>query len=336
MPNSRSFSRLSSVFSAAACFSLVSDAVAAPGAASEPVATFAGAQITVGEVQAVISQQVPVEQARIAREGGARAVLERMLRYDLLVNEARARGYEKNPAVQEEVRRKAANTFGLSRTQVDPKTLPADQVASVRAARTAQFSRPAMRRAMHVVVASRAEAEALIPEVKKLEGPAFSRIASARSLDPRTRHQGGELGYFTQDNKTENGADAGVPLPLVAAAFKLKEAGAVVAAPIELPEGFSVLMLTGVMPAFAPSVAQMDDEARERLVATGQRERLDALIKELEAEYKPAVHAELLDSIQLPSDTTGATAQLASIPEGFPAYPPDPREPPKLVEPDGF
>jgi hypothetical protein len=290
----------------------------------------------VGELQAVVSQQVPAEQARIAREGGPHSVLEKMLRYDLLVSEARARGYEKSPAVQEEVRRKAANTFALTRTQVDPTKLPADTVVRARDARRVQFSRPAMRRAMHAVVASRAEAEALIAKVKRLGRPEFSQIATAQSLDTRTRHQGGELGYFTQESKTENGADAGVPLPLVAAAFALKEAGDVVSAPIELPEGFSVLMLTGVMPAYAPPVAQMDDEARERLVASGQQEKLAALLKELEAEYKLAVHYELLESIQLPTDTTAATAQLGGIPEGFPAYPPDPREPPKLVEPDGF
>jgi hypothetical protein len=42
------------------------------------------------------------------------------------------------------------------------------------------------------------------------------------------------------------------------------------------------------------------------------------------------VHPELIGSIVLPD------AEPPGIPEGFPAAPADPREPPKIVEPDKY
>jgi peptidyl-prolyl cis-trans isomerase D len=187
-----------------------------------------------------------------------------------------------------------------------------------------------MRRAAHIQFATKAEAEALIARLGHVDHEQFARLAREQSSDPTTRAQGGELGYFDKDGKNELGRSANIPLPLTAAAYALAHVGEVTRKPVALAKGFSVLMLTGEMHAFSTPQADIDARVHELLIEQHQRDATTALLDELRAQQKPIVHAELIDSIVLP------VPEPRGIPQGFPAAPPDPREPPKLLAPDRY
>ena len=89
-------------------------------------------------------------------------------------------------------------------------------------------------------------------------------------------------------------------------------------------------MLTAEMPPFAAPPGQVDEMLREQLVVTKQKAAVEALVTELRAKAQPVVHAELLERVVLPEP------ERLGIPEGFPAAPSDPREPPKVVAPDRY
>jgi parvulin-like peptidyl-prolyl isomerase len=289
-------------------------------------------RITVADVQAVAAQQVPTERARLAREGVGELV-ERMLRYDLLVHEAERRGYTNQRNVIAAAQRKASDLLIASATVVDPKSIPEVEVARAREQRAAEWNRPAMRRASQIVVATRAEAEQLIAQLAHHSREEFARVATERSIDAATRKQGGELGYFAADGAHARSGDVAVPPQLVAAVFAQANVGSIVRTPVALSGGFSVVMLTGLQPAFIMKPAQIDERVREQLAAAQQMAKLGELERGLREEYKPVVHAELIDPIVLPP---ASQDESAGIPQGFPPFPPDPREPPKLVEPDGI
>src|ERR1700742_3319398 len=59
--------------------------------ASDVVASYNGGQITRAEMEAVIAKKLPEERAKLAKSGGREALLESIVRYDLLVLEARKR-----------------------------------------------------------------------------------------------------------------------------------------------------------------------------------------------------------------------------------------------------
>ena len=294
------------------------------------VATFTGGAITRDDLQTVVNQRLPVHKEVLKREGAVHDVLESMVRYDLLVREAEARGYRDHVRVRTAAQAKANELLMLSHATVEMSAISPAELDRAYAEHRAEYSRPALRRASHVVLPTKAEAEALISELKGTTRERFARVASERSQDPATKNQGGELGYFDPDGKTERGVAGAASPQLAAAAFKLRQVGAITPAPIAVPQGFSVLMLTGEMPASETPRAEANERLREQLAKEQSAGKLESLVAELHAKHKPVVHASLVDLIVLPS------AEPTHIPSGFPAAPPDPREPPRMVEPDGI
>jgi len=294
------------------------------------VATFTGGAITQDDLQTVVTQRLPVQRALLQREGAVHDVLESMVRYDLLVREAEARGYRDHVRVRTASQAKANELLMLGHATIELGAISKSEVERAYGEHRREFSRPALRRASHVLLPSRAAAEALIAELKGATRERFARVATDKSQDPTTKNQGGELGYFDRDGKTERGV-AGLAAPqLAAAAFELGSVGEITRVPVALPQGFSVLMLTGEMPASETTRAEADERLREQLAKDQSTAKLEALVAELREQHKPVVHAELVDLIVLPP------AEPTQIPSGFPAAPSDPREPPKIVEPDGI
>jgi peptidyl-prolyl cis-trans isomerase C len=299
--------------------------------ADDPVlASFTGGAITQRDFATVATQRLPAHTDLLTRPGALHELLESMIRYDLLVKEADARGYRENLTVRLAAQAKANELLIQDRATVAPDSISKAEIESAYAQHKREFSRPAMRRASHVVVATKAEAQALIGELKGATRERFAKVATEKSLDPATKHQGGELGYFDKDGNTERGAAAIATPQLAAAAFKLRAAGDVSAQPIQVPQGFSVMMLTGEMRAFETKRAEIDERLRSQLATEQGTAKLEALVTELRERYKPVVNASLVELVVMPP------SEPAQIPSGFPAAPPDPREPPKMLEPDGI
>jgi hypothetical protein len=305
---------------------------AAAAVADSPVlASFKGGRITVADMQTAIANKDASTRARIAAHGGREAFLEQLVRYDLLVLEAERRGYGYDAAVIE-AGKLAAITHMLERDlAVEPSAISADDVKRHFEANIGRYQRPAMRRASHIELASEDDARALIAELKGATRERFAKVAGERSRDERTRHQGGELGYFDREGRLGGvGEPAAVPRELVAATFALPRAGAIGSRPIKGATGFSVVMFTGEMPALAQSLADVEDALRAELAEKRATEAQEALVAELRAQWKPEVHPERIDAITLPP------GKPLDQPQGFPAAPPDPRAAARVVEPDGF
>jgi hypothetical protein len=302
---------------------------------ADVVAMFKGGSITRADVENVIAHKLPEDRARIAAAGtgAVRELVESLIRYDLLVLEAEARGYGKNREVVDATRRKESELLVVKATGVDSKSIPATEVEKMHAERHQEFERPAMRRAAHIVVATRAEAVTLIGELKHSDRERFARMATERSLDRATRHQGGELGYFTQEGKADLKQRSELSPQLIAAAYALPpKPNTVAPQPIELPNGFSVLMLTGLMSAHVPPAGEVEEQLRADIADKQQKQKAEQLVQQLRETAKPVLHPELVDQVVIATTNT----ETARIPEGFPAAPPDPREAPKVIAPDGF
>ena len=79
-----------------------------------------------------------------------------------------------------------------------------------------QFVVPAQVRAKHILVQSKAEADAIIKELSALKGEAlstkFSEIAAAKSIDKGSAAAGGELGWFPKTQMVPAFGDAAFAL----------------------------------------------------------------------------------------------------------------------------
>lgn len=308
------------------------NAAAESTAATEVLATFDSSQITRADFEQVIAIKLPHERAGIAAEGGKQELLDAMIDYDLLVLEAERRGYGKHPGVLIATERAAAERMLIERMHVDPATIPKAQIDAVFAKERPLYSRPYLRRASQIQLATKEEAAALIKLLgSKKERERFAQLAVERSIDPGTRPQGGQLGYFARNGRSETDKPTDVALELVEETFKLKRVGDVSAQPVKRLDGsFSVVMLTGEMPAMQATLPQHEARIRYETSLQMQAEATDKLVKQLEAELKPEVHPELIGAIELP------VGEPPDVPTGFRAAPPDPRAPLQPAPPDEF
>jgi peptidyl-prolyl cis-trans isomerase C len=147
----------------------------------------------------------------------------------------------------------------------------------------ARFATPERRKLANIVVATRAEAAAL---VKRLDaGAGFAALARAESLDDATRDQGGALGTVAASELQDGYA---------AIAFKAKDR--TVFGPVQTDDGWNVGIVLGVVPAAQPAFAKVEKQVTESLRSdralktwrTWLKKRIEKADIEYAAAYLPA------------------------------------------------
>jgi len=119
-------------------------------------------------------------------------------------------------------------------------------------------------RARHILVKTKEDAEAVIARLKK--GADFAKLALEKSIDPGSRLEGGDLGYFSKDAMVE---------PFANAAFALKKGE--VSAPVQTEFGWHVIQVQDRRKQNAPSF----DEMRPRIVRFMTFDEIQKLISQL-------------------------------------------------------
>ncbi|MDQ7020004.1 MAG: peptidylprolyl isomerase [Robiginitomaculum sp.] len=119
-------------------------------------------------------------------------------------------------------------------------------------------------RARHILVKTKAEAEAIIAQLKN--GADFAKLALEKSIDPGSRLEGGELGYFSQDAMVE---------PFAKAAFALKKGE--ISEPVQTEFGWHVIQVEARRKQAPPSF----DEMRPRIVRFMTFDEIQKLITQL-------------------------------------------------------
>ncbi|CAK0745495.1 peptidyl-prolyl cis-trans isomerase C [uncultured Gammaproteobacteria bacterium] len=125
-------------------------------------------------------------------------------------------------------------------------------------------------RASHILVATEAEAKALIEQLKK--GADFSKLARDKSNDKAAAAQGGDLGYFTRDAMVQ---------PFAEAAFAMA-VGKVSDTPVKTQFGWHVIKVEDHRQAKPPSF----DEIKAELEGEFSQEVIAGVIEKLRGEAK--------------------------------------------------
>jgi parvulin-like peptidyl-prolyl isomerase len=265
---------------------------------AQVVAKGKGFEITVGTLEDYIGKQPPVLRARYVSADEKKALLNNLVRMELLAHEAEARGFAKSPAVRQTVKDGAAQA--MLRSEIDekitPQSISAQEVADFYAANPSEFNHPAQRRASHILLASEEQAKALLPEAKAADLRNFGELARRHSQDGETKLRGGDLAFFTLAPSEPDSKK--VPEPIRKAVFQLKAVGETVERPVAVDGGFSIVRYTGERPERHISLAEADGTIRSRLWRERRQKTVAALIDGLRAKDKPKVFTERVDLIK--------------------------------------
>jgi len=282
----------------------------------QTLATFEGGQLTVGDLEDAIERQSPLMRARYTDPRNLKELYDKTLRFAMLAAEAGRRGYDKNEAVSQAVKQNAVQA--LMKADFDETTagleVSKDEIKKYYDEHLDEYVQSALQRASMVVVATEAEARALLAEVKAADLRAFRQLARDKSIDEATKTRGGDLRYFDASGKVRDEQGATVPAAVARAAFALKNVGDTTPAPIRVSNGFALVKLTGSRPALSRKLAEAEETIRVRLWRERRQQAIEDFVTKLKADHPPEIHAELASAITL-DELPGGGGPATAAPE---------------------
>lgn len=280
-------------------------AIAAEPAASAPIARIGGREVPLADVQAYV-QALPAEtrQQLAADPPALNRVVRAYVARGLLLDEAKAAGWEKRPEVVAALARardEALLASYLRAKTEPPREFPSDaEIALAYEANKARLLVPRQYQLAQIVVAVPAGAD------KAAEEKAQQRIDA---IAQRLRAKDADFAAIARDSSDEKAAERGGALgwigePMLAPAIQAAVAGLEkggITAPVRLADGWHLVKLLDTRPATVPPLADVRAGLVASLRAQRQAEAEQAYLARLIDKNPPAVNELALPQVLQPA-----------------------------------
>jgi peptidyl-prolyl cis-trans isomerase C len=258
---------------------------------SGPVVARVGDEvITADELKHRLDETSPFLRARYNTLDRKKEFLENLIRNELLAQEAKREGFDKSPAVKEQMKR--AMIQELIKKQLDEKLNGADipdaDLKKFYDTHIEDFVKAERARVFHILLTAgnakekaeaRKKAVVLLKEIdareKKGEVNAFQIVATKESKDQLSAPMGGDLRFLSRDEL----AKAYNP-ELANAAFEIKNPGDK-AGPVETPAGIELLKLNVKTVALNRTFEESKEAIRGRMARERRSRDYDEWMKKL-------------------------------------------------------
>jgi peptidyl-prolyl cis-trans isomerase C len=253
----------------------------------------------------------PFVLARYSSLERKKELLDNLIRFQVMVVEARKRGYDRDPEVLRVAKEKMVKQ--LTQQEINDKIKPSDvpdaDVEKYYKDHTGDYVRPETVRASQILVRDRAKASKVHAEAKalpKADAKAFRELVAKYTEDEDSKQRGGDLMHFDRSS-------ALYPAPLVKAAFALKETGDV-SEVIATDKGFVVLRLTERRAGISRSLEEAKPEIQRRLVEELRNKKRKELVEEARKGLRVEVFEDQLAKLDLTAGATGPSHAGMSSP----------------------
>jgi peptidyl-prolyl cis-trans isomerase C len=292
------------------------------------VAEVGDERITADEVRQRLNETSPFLRARYSTLERKKEFLENMVRNELLAQEAVRQGYDKSPAVREQMKR--AMIQELIKHQLDSKLagtdIPEEDLKKFYDAHLDDFVKPERARVFHIFLPAkdareraeaRKKAAALLKDIdareKKGEVNAFQAVAIKESKDAPSAPLGGDLRFLSKDELTK-----AYSAELANAAFDLKNAGDKTQ-PVDTPAGVELVKLQVKTVALNRSFEESKEPIRQRMARERRSRDYDEWVKKLRENTKVVVHEQELEKVQV--ETPPALQSPGGVSSAHPVSP---------------
>ncbi|HSB69293.1 MAG TPA: peptidyl-prolyl cis-trans isomerase [Candidatus Methylomirabilis sp.] len=254
---------------------------------------------TAADVEKEISQEVRRAPQQLgpflASKEGQKQLVDRMLRRELLLQEAEKRKLGDKPEVTDQVMslRRELMIRALLQEEIGSKIKVEDKdVQEYYSAHPEEFSGDKVR-ARHILVQTEEEAKQVQERLAKNES--FEELAKTLSRDSGTAAKGGDLDYFSQEQMVPEFARA---------AFALKPGE--VSGIVKTPFGYHLIKLVDRKKGEPQALEQVKAQLQRRLLDERQNQRFTQWIKDLEGAAKITRDESLLPVGSPPVPVPGA------------------------------
>jgi peptidyl-prolyl cis-trans isomerase C len=281
-----------------------------------------GGVVTVQQLEQQMNTSWRAGTASGAADEHKRKVLEDLIRTEAAVEEARRRGYDRDPQLVRAMKQQLVAR--LMREEIDGKltaqSVPDAEVEKYYRKHADEFQRADALRASAIFLPDEPTAKKVAALARAARDPrdpvkdqrAFRELVARHSQDEPSKARGGDLAYFDRQNAVH-------PPELVAAAFALAEVGDV-AGPVKTQKGYAIVKVTHKRPGYQRQLSDAAPMIRQRLLHDLRNQRTVALMEELRKKAPVQIDEKALASASLPT-TPARPAAPAKGPRPGPESP---------------
>ncbi|MBX3208612.1 MAG: peptidyl-prolyl cis-trans isomerase [Labilithrix sp.] len=299
--------------------------------AAQVLAKVGDKTITLGDYTAALEHMDQFDRLRYQSPERRKELLDEMITVELLAMEATAKGYDKDPLAQQELRAilRDAMLAEARKGAPAPADVPESEVRAWFDAHSAEYKDPERRRVSVVVLASRAEADAVLAAASSgVEAARWGELVRGKSLDPQARANvpvdlAGDLGIVSPPGDPR-GENPRVPAEVRAAVFAIGDLGGVHDKVVTSGGRFYVVRLTQKIPPHERTYEEAERSIRVKLAQDKLRAKEDELIATLKKDVKVEIDETALATVKVtaaPPPSSAPAPSSAPIPSSAPAVP---------------
>lgn len=288
-----------------------------PDQAKQVLARVGDRTITLGDFASALEHMDQFDRMRYQAPERRKELLNEMIDVMLLADEARARGYDKDPATEQELREILRDAYLKKVRQgvAQPKDIPDTEVKAYFDAHKADFHDPERRRLSIVVLPSRAAAEAVLATARSASPSQWGELVRSKSVDPSAKANvpvdlAGDVGFVSPPGDPR-GANARVPDEVRAAAFEAPTVNAGDVVPHVVPVGnrfFFVVRITSRTDPHDRALSDVENTIRVKLAQQKAHEKEEASIDELRQQFQVKVDETALGQVRVSMPDAGVDA----------------------------
>jgi len=258
--------------------------------------------ITLKDFERAIASQPPYARARyFSSPERQKEFLDNLVRFEVLAQEARRRGYDRHPEVIESLKQTMVRKMMVGEVQgaIRMSDITEEEMKRYYDEHLSDYDKPDQVRVSQLVVATEEEAKAAMAELAKriaADKREYRRIFAAmvkeRSTDAASKATGGDLRFFA---RSEQGGEQ--PKPIADAAFSIAKVGEL-GGPVQTAAGWHVLLLTGRKNAYKRTFEQVRRQIQNRLYREKKRTGTEAFVEGLRKAARVERKEELLSRVK--------------------------------------
>jgi len=286
-----------------------------PEQAKQVLAKVGDETITLGDYAAALEHMDQFDRLRYQSPERRKELLDEMITVKLLAKEATAKGYDKEPLAQQELRAILRDSM-LSEARKNapaPADVPESEVRAWFDAHRAEYKDPERRRLSVIVLRDEASGREALAAAKKTPGSTdWGEIVRAKSIDAQARANvpvdlAGDLGIVSPPGDPR-GENTRVPDEVRAAAYEIAELGAVFDKVVASHGKFYVVRLTQKIAPHERTYEEAERSIRVKLAQDKLRAKEDELIAELRKSVKVEVDEGALATVKTNTPDAGPTS----------------------------
>ncbi len=294
-----------------------SSSAAADASASQVLARVGDRTITLGDYVAALDHMDEFDRLRYEAPERRKDLLDEMIDVMLLADEARDRGYDREPGAEQEVREILRDAM-LKKAREGapaPSAIPEDEVRAYFEAHKGDYHDPERRRVSAIVLATRSAAEAVLQAVERGDdggadpsdpsgrAQSWGELVRARSVDPEARDNvpldlAGDFGFAAPPGDAR-GDNPRIPAEVRAAVFEISQVGGILPRVVPAGGNYYVVKFASVSHAQDRTLEEAARTIRVKLARDKARAQEEAMVEALRKQYPVQIDEAVLSEVRV-------------------------------------